>query len=243
MRSASGFFPAITRATSSAAPASSGAGTTWLTEPCRYSSAAVMRRPVNIISRALNGPTRRCMCRPPPRTPTSISGSANTALSDAITMSQDATSASPAPTAAPLTAAITGRVPPEIEKKQSRTTSPASTRLATLSPGSSSRRAYRRADSLMSAPAQKTRSPSAVKIATAASVPCDSDVNTRAISRIMGALSAFTGGRRSVTVATRSVTSTWVNSRLSITAQRSPLRSGGWVLSRQSRMSYITSIC
>ena len=34
-------------------------------------------------------------------------------------------------------------------------------------------------------------------------------MNTRAISRIMGALSAFTGGRRSVTVATRSVTETW----------------------------------
>ena len=111
------------------------------------------------------------MCRPPPSTPTSISGSANTAFDDAITMSQDATSATPAPTAAPFTAAITGSVPPEIEKKQSRTTSPGSTRSATLSVGSSSRRLYRRSDSPMSAPAQNTRSPEAVRMATAADVP------------------------------------------------------------------------
>jgi len=47
-------------------------------------------------------------CLPPPISPTSISGRPNTAVSDATRISQLATMPSPAPKAAPFTAAITG---------------------------------------------------------------------------------------------------------------------------------------
>ncbi len=103
--------------------------------------------------------------RPPPSTPALISGSANRAFSDAITMSQHATSASPAPTAAPLIAPITGSGQSLSAQKQSRTMLPGSSRSTMLSPSACSR-PWRRAESFRSTPPQNTRSPAAVKIAT-----------------------------------------------------------------------------
>ena len=118
----------------------------------------------------------RCRCRPPPRTPALISGSANRARSDAMITSQHATSAKPAPTAAPLMAPITGSGQSLSAQKQSRTMLPGSSRSTMLSPSPSSR-PCRRAESCRSTPPQNTRSPGAVKIATCASVPCRSSVN------------------------------------------------------------------
>ena len=167
----------------------------------------------------------RCRCRPPPRTPALISGSANRARSDAMITSQHATSAKPAPTAAPLMAPITGSGQSLSAQKQSRTMLPGSSRSTMLSPSPSSR-PCRRAESCRSTPPQNARSPGAVKIATCASVPCRSSVNARSISRKACALSAFTGGRSKVTVAIRSSISTVTYSIAALSISHAP--SSGW---------------
>ena len=79
----------------------------------------------------------RCRWRPPPSTPALISGSAKRAFSDAMITSHEATSASPAPTAAPLMAPITGTAQSATAKKHSRGTTPGSSASMMVSSGMS----------------------------------------------------------------------------------------------------------
>jgi hypothetical protein len=103
-----GSFAAMSRATASAASSSSVRGTTWNTEPCACSSAAVIVRAVKYRARIRCWGTSRARWVAAPSAPRSTSGTPNVASVDAITTSALPTRPMPPPRQNPCTAATTG---------------------------------------------------------------------------------------------------------------------------------------
>src|SRR2546425_1776785 len=95
----------------SAVGSSSPWATTWFTRPSRWASAASMKFPVRLISRAFRSPTawgRRAVSPPPGWTPTRAWVSPKAARSEATRKAHWRASSRPPVTAGPLTAPMTG---------------------------------------------------------------------------------------------------------------------------------------
>src|SRR5262249_24017531 len=130
------------------------------------------------------------------------------AFSEAIRMSQEATSASPPPRAGPLIAQITGTEHSRIALNASR----AARECAHMLPGRGACCPSKEAErAFMSAPAQK-HLPAPVKIATRTSGRLLSASNAAWISSITCRFTALTGGRSMVTVAMESLMSVLMTS-------------------------------
>ena len=156
-RTASGGIAAIVSASSSAASTVSAAGTTFVTSPAAFASAAGIARPVRISSMASADPTarvRRCVPPAPGITPIRISGWPNWASSPATMRSHVMASSQPPPSAKPRTAAISGSPMAPMRSH------------AVKWPSACSRSGLWSASSTMSAPAANARSPAPVRTMT-----------------------------------------------------------------------------
>ncbi len=188
-----------------AAASASPSGTTSLTKPSAWPSAAETRRPVRIMPSAAFCPVirgRRWTPLPAMR-PTRGSGSAKTAFSAAMMMSQASAVSNPPPIATPLTAAMRGL------SRSKRWLSPANPVA-----GRGPRRPA--AWTLRSLPAENARSPAPVMIPTQRSGLAANSFHTWSNSQCASLCKAFiTSGRLIVTMRRRPSSAT-VQKRYSV---------------------------
>src|SRR6185369_8308406 len=209
MRVEIGLLEAIAVAISSANAINSSGATHASNTPRRYNSAPPTRIPVSAMRRRREWLNSRIAWRQPPSRPTSTSGRATDAFSDATRMSLDATIAKPEPSAAPLIAQTTGLAHSLMAWKHSRVRR----EWAGKSPGPliTDERPFRSApaQNTLPAPVRMTaRTPSISEMRSSASVSSSFSVR----------VSAFTGGAFIVNVATKPSRrySSWVRSFIGI---------------------------
>ncbi|MNV56347.1 hypothetical protein D3C71_1486270 [compost metagenome] len=194
---ASGALDAISCARANAVGSNWSGGSTSSSTLRRKRSCALRRWPVKNMRRKVDRPTSVRSMDAPPARPTLISGMPKVALSEAYMMSHAAISPMPAPSAAPLTAAITGLA-------HSLMALPVSRVMRLCSRKSPAMSALGR--SFKSAPAQNTL-PWPVRTAQRMSSRSDISSKMATMRRRMARFRALTGGLFSVTSATPSLTS------------------------------------